>query len=875
MARLLLTAPLVLGGFVALTATTDASASVPAPSVAIVSFAQQGCSTWLVPAGVSSVDVEAVGAAGGAGGSDGGDGDGQSASISGLTPDVSTFDICVDQGGGAGSNGGGSGGGASGASLGLTFSAPFIVAAGGGGGGGGDRCSGRCGSGAGGTPGTAGVTVIDRYTLGSGVGGGGATTSTVGTGGAGSNVNDGYDGSPGTPFDAAGPGVGGIGGTSGDGGGGGGGGGGFNAGGGGGGTGGGFGGAGGGGGADFCGNTYAATVTVNGCTTSPGAGTGSTAGGASGDPEVTVTYDLPTPTLSLIDPSGAPTAGSNTYDVTLTVPQGGPAPSQSVAVTDGTQNCSASLSNPSTNGTTWTGSCALDNEQANATVSATYPTDTNYSATTAPTLTVTQGAATLSLIDPSGAPTAGSNTYDVTLTVPQRGPAPSQSVAVTDGTQNCSASLLNPSANGTTWTGSCALNNEQANATVSASYEGDANYANASASTLTVGRDSATLSLIDPSGTPKAGNNTYDVTLTVPQGAPAPSQSVAVTDGAQNCSASLLNPSTNGTTWTGSCELNNEQANATVSASYGGDANYANASAPTTLIIGKATPTLSTTVTGSATSGQSITATASLGGGDVPGGTIIFKAYASGTCVGTVAFTSASPTSVSGDGHYAATGLSTTTPGTYYLTASYSGDGNDTAITSACSAAFSVSPATTPPTFTSSTTAYFSWLGANTTFHITASGSPVPTITEVGPLPQGLHFNSSTDTISGVAGPLALGSHTVALIASNGVGATATQKLVIVVGFTPVILTPPTTTFTVGRPGSFTFVSCSSPMATLSESGALPPGATFTAFNNGTAELSGVPGPQSLSSYVITVTANSGFATSSQTFLLRVVPPKK
>jgi hypothetical protein len=518
---------------------------------------------------------------------------------------------------------------------------------------------------------------------------------------------------------------------------------------------------------------------VNSCTVSPGVGTGTTAGDASGDAEVTITYDLPTPTLLLVDPSGTPTVGSNTYDVTLDVLQGGSAPSQNVTVSDGTQSCNASLSNPSTDGTTWTGLCTLGSEQLGATVAASYPGDTNYSATTAPT-------------------------------------------------------------------------------------------------TLTVGPDAASLSLVDPSGTPKAGSNTYDVTLTVPPGAPAPSQSVTVTDGTQSCDAALSNPSADGTTWTGSCALNNEQANATVSASYTGDTNYTNANAATTLTIGKSTPTLSAPVTGSTTSGQAITATTSLGGGDVPSGTIVFKAYGNSTCTGTAAFASSS-TSVSGDGHYAATGLSTTTPGTYYLDAVYSGDGNNAAITSACSTAFSVTPATKPPTFTSSTTAYFSWLGANTTFQITASGSPAPTITESGTLPQGLHFNASTDTISGVAGPLALGSHTVTLTASNGVGPAATQKLVIVVGFAPAILTPPTTTFTEGRTNGFTFVSCAYPTATLSESGTLPPGVTFTAFNNGAAQLSGVPGTQSLSTYVFTVTANTGFATSSQTFVLRLSspPPKK
>jgi hypothetical protein len=67
-------------------------------------------------------------------------------------------------------------------------------------------------------------------------------------------------------------------------------------------------------------------------------------------------------------------------------------------------------------------------------------------------------------------------------------------------------------------------------------------------------------------------------------------------------------------------------------------------------------------------------------------------------------------------------------------------------------------------------------------------------------------------------------------------------------------------------------VSLGSPTATLSELGTLPPGVVFTALGNGTAVLSGTPGAQSGSSYVVSLTASNSFGSTSQSFVLRVSP---
>ena len=95
-------------------------------------------------------------------------------------------------------------------------------------------------------------------------------------------------------------------------------------------------------------------------------------------------------------------------------------------------------------------------------------------------------------------------------------------------------------------------------------------------------------------------------------------------------------------------------------------------------------PTLSTIASSSVPVGGTISDTATLSGGSNPTGTITFNLYGPGdaTCSAAPLFTSTIP--VSGNGNYTSASFTTTAAGTYQWIASYSGDGNNSAVSGAC-----------------------------------------------------------------------------------------------------------------------------------------------------------------------------------------------
>jgi hypothetical protein len=155
--------------------------------------------------------------------------------------------------------------------------------------------------------------------------------------------------------------------------------------------------------------------------------------------------------------------------------------------------------------------------------------------------------------------------------------------------------------------------------------------------------------------------------------------------------------------------------------------------------------------------------------------------------------------------------------------------------------------------------------GSFNAFTVTTTGTPAPIVTESGALPPGLTFaynGNGTATISGTPPVGTSGSYPVTLTASNGVGSPAVQQLFLVVASAfpgaPTITSPSSLSVTANQYGTFTITTTGSPTPTVTETGALPTGMSFTYDGNGTATISGTPASSSVGSYVITVTASNG-----------------
>jgi hypothetical protein len=137
--------------------------------------------------------------------------------------------------------------------------------------------------------------------------------------------------------------------------------------------------------------------------------------------------------------------------------------------------------------------------------------------------------------------------------------------------------------------------------------------ANCDAGAFEVQISTASLNL---SGTPVVGNNTFNVTLTVPAGALAPSEGVTITDSSNaSCTASLSESTT--TLFFGSCTINSEFPGETVRATYDADGNDTNYIEATSNVLTVASVnqaiTFTSSIPTSPTVGETYTVTASGG----------------------------------------------------------------------------------------------------------------------------------------------------------------------------------------------------------------------------------------------------------------------
>ena len=192
------------------------------------------------------------------------------------------------------------------------------------------------------------------------------------------------------------------------------------------------------------------------------------------------------------------------------------------------------------------------------------------------------------------------------------------------------------------------------------------------------------------------------------------------------------------------------------------------------------------------------------------------------------------------------------------------------------------------PVFKSGTTASFT-TGVAGSFTIQTTAAPTAALTKtVGELPPGMSFTDQGDGTAKISGtPTAAAApsggskdYAVTVHAANGVsGVNQTLTLTVTNSGTPAQITSPeNASFTTGVAGSFTVTTAGLPPATLTRTGALPPGLSFADQGDGTAKISGTPTnaaapPAQSQDYPITVEASNGVGHATQTLTIKVTNP--
>jgi hypothetical protein len=174
------------------------------------------------------------------------------------------------------------------------------------------------------------------------------------------------------------------------------------------------------------------------------------------------------------------------------------------------------------------------------------------------------------------------------------------------------------------------------------------------------------------------------------------------------------------------------------------------------------------------------------------------------------------------------------------------------------------------PTITSGAAAYFT-VGQAGAFAVTATGAPTPAITETGALPAGLTLTDEGNGTALLQGtPTGTGGTTNLTMAATNTSGTTTQQFSLIVDAAPAFTNAATSTFATGSAGSFAVTTTGYPTSTITESGALPSGLTFTNKGDGTGTIAGTPAAASGGAYSVTLTAANGISTASKPLAITV-----
>jgi YVTN family beta-propeller protein len=161
-------------------------------------------------------------------------------------------------------------------------------------------------------------------------------------------------------------------------------------------------------------------------------------------------------------------------------------------------------------------------------------------------------------------------------------------------------------------------------------------------------------------------------------------------------------------------------------------------------------------------------------------------------------------------------------------------------------------PAITSPAATTLT------VGTWSSFIVTTSGLPQPSVSAHGIMPRGLSLyflgELNGDPAAGTGG-----IYRFTVDASNGIGPDASQAFTLTVREAPSITSASKVTFTLGRKGAFVIKTKGYPAARITKTGKLPAGLTLKVHANGTATLAGTPARSDRRrTYLLTLTAANG-----------------
>ena len=131
-----------------------------------------------------------------------------------------------------------------------------------------------------------------------------------------------------------------------------------------------------------------------------------------------------------------------------------------------------------------------------------------------------------------------------------------------------------------------------------------------------------------------------------------------------------------------------------------------------------------------------------------------------------------------------------------------------------------------------------------------------------------------TANFTGLAANGTNGTYPITITADNGSGSPATQRFVLTVTTAtsvPAITSVSSGTETFGVAFSFTVNTSGYPAPTLTKTGSLPSGVTFTNNGDGTATIAGTPTTSAAGVYALTIKAKSSTGTTTQSFTLTVM----